>query len=136
MVPHTAYERRRELRVRESRHSFMLFDKKYYDCESGKFIRDKLPIINSYSLCDFYEDEYTDNYNKRSFVRENKHIPNMPKFIPKDNDWDDEIEEDQEIEKPPQNLPQKPPQDSPRIEFHANDEWSKVWLENAIKGRL
>lgn len=51
-VPHTAYERRRELRVRESKHTVMLFDIRYQNIDTGKFDTDKIHTINSTTLGD------------------------------------------------------------------------------------
>lgn len=57
--PHTVYERKRELRVRESKHTAMVFDKKYQDIETGKYDSDKLQTLNSHgSLNDLMETLY------------------------------------------------------------------------------
>jgi hypothetical protein len=95
MKPHTVYERRRELRVRESQHTFMLIDPKHYDCDTGKYITDKLHTINSYSLSDFVEDGDYHNYtryylHRGNYAGKNRYIENQKWFTPKDNDFDEE----------------------------------------------
>lgn len=83
LEPYTAYEICRELRVRESRHTVRLYDKKYLDIDTGKFNADKLQSIYSSSLTEMTSprryglDDYGD-------------IP--PKyekwFTPKDDDFE------------------------------------------------
>ena len=102
MRPETAYERRRELRVRESRHTLMLFNKRYQNIDTGKFELDRLPTIQSYSLGEIIDDcihnnmsygGYTESrYRDSHYSDEDSYSPiyNFPKFIPKDNDFDDE----------------------------------------------
>ncbi len=90
MRPETVYERRRELRVRESRHTAILFDKKYYDIDSGKFITDKLNTLNSYSLNDLIELES----NEVNTYKKPPRSSSNAWFVPKDNDWDEEIKND------------------------------------------
>ena len=103
--PKLAYEIRREMRVRESRHTAMLFDRKYYDIDTGKFNHDKLGTINSYALHEviddsvhnrmkydisgyYYASAYKDNYE----AEQPKCLPKIPKFVPKDDDFDKEEE--------------------------------------------
>ncbi len=52
MQPYTSYEIRRELRVRESVHTGMVFDKKYFNIDTCKYDFDKLSSIHSSSLAD------------------------------------------------------------------------------------
>ena len=47
MRPETKYERRTCNNVRESKHTVMLFDKRYMDIDTGKYDTDKLPTIHS-----------------------------------------------------------------------------------------
>jgi hypothetical protein len=103
--PETVYERRRELRVRESRHSYMLFDQKYLDIDTGKFVRDKLRKIDSYALADIIDDykhntmSYGFKINRLVFDNDEDErlyndnadrsiVYNFPKFTPKDDDFD------------------------------------------------
>lgn len=85
MTPYTKYEKFRELRVRESRHSVMLFDERHFDVDSGKFVKDKMRTINSYSLNDIIDDSIHHNYDKRHYSSTYSH---KPWFYPKDNDFD------------------------------------------------
>lgn len=98
-VPHYGHETRKEMRVRESTHTVMLFDKKYYDVETGKYITDKLQTIYSESYSDLVESGYGDSgydnrYKRISREKANKQIEEfspvykIPLFKPKDNDFD------------------------------------------------
>lgn len=60
--PQTVYERRRELRVRESKHTVMLFDKRYQDIDTGKFNTDKLSTLNCVSWDDLMQTEKESNF--------------------------------------------------------------------------
>jgi len=100
--PHTVYERRRELRVRESRHTFMLADKKYFNYETGKYDSDKIKTLYSQSYSDLIEDDndYTGQHLGRSSWAAGKNIyierqKKYEKFSPKDNDFDDECRQDE-----------------------------------------
>ncbi len=84
MVPYTRYEIRREMRVRESTHTVMLFPRRYQDIDTGKYCTDKMETLYSESLANlsyscngtgYYVNAYAGYYN-------------IPKFIPKDNDFD------------------------------------------------
>jgi hypothetical protein len=99
-VPGTRTEKRLIMNVRESSHTAMVFDKKYLNVETGKFDTDRLCTLNSLSLNDLVEDAvYQDNclnaYVRRA-KRDNeeisKNVYNFPKHVPKDNDFDAEIE--------------------------------------------
>lgn len=111
LKPFTSYEIFRELRVRESKHTVMVWDKKYYDSDSGKLITDKIKTINSYHISDMIDDYAHDHMvydkypeyrikNRQIKEEENSRIFNIPKFIPKDNDFDKEceLEEIKELE--------------------------------------
>lgn len=78
-IPHTAYERKRELRVRESMHTVILFDKKYQNIDTGKFDTDRLETIQSCTLGDALDNSinYYPHYKKQE--------DNSPEleFIPK-----------------------------------------------------
>ena len=109
MEPYTAYEIRRELRVRESRHTVMLFDKKYQNIDTGDYDTDRLETINSYSLGDNVDDfkhnhmEYGySSYHRASggkYVgggkKDNDTVNHIPRFVPKDNDFDEECMRDE-----------------------------------------
>lgn len=110
MEPYTAYEIRRELRVRESKHTCMLFDRKYYDVEAGKYCFDKLPTIQSLSWSDVYvdNDNHTEEYFNRPGWATGKNVyierqkmeeENQKWFTPKDNDFDEECRRDEENKK-------------------------------------
>lgn len=94
MKPHTSYERRREMRVRESRHTVMLFDKKYYDCETGKYITDKLPSLYSQTYHDLCVDESGVTSAEMSYKR--RYSKEEAWFVPKDDDFDEECNRDEE----------------------------------------
>jgi hypothetical protein len=101
LQPYTAYEIRRELRVRESRHTVMLFDKKYFDVEYGKWIKDKLPKIDSYSLADIIDDSVHNNMiygDERHYYLKEIQEENYSSawFVPKDNDFDEECRLEEE----------------------------------------
>jgi hypothetical protein len=100
MVPHTVYEMRREMRVREGRQTVIIHPKRYYDTETGKFRLDKLESIKGYTLADIIDDTIHNNmtYGGYPECRWNDQPQedysrqyNIPKFVPKDNDWDEEI---------------------------------------------
>ncbi len=70
------------------------------DYESGKYVTDKLPTLNSYSLAEIVDDNihndmtywYARHYGKYSYsIHEEKY-----KFIPKDNNFDEECKIDEE----------------------------------------
>lgn len=100
MVPHTVTEIRREMNVRESRHTVMLFDRKYYNIDTGKYDTDRLPTLYHQSLSELVEsgdynngapyERYTKFYSKLN--------PEIEKwFTPKDDDFDDECKADAKI---------------------------------------
>lgn len=112
--PHFKTERKKVLDViRTPSLSLMLFDQKYYNCETRKFDSDKLKTLNSFSLADIVDDnEYgygtrhknwwwdsEKHENEVEFKHADK-IITIPKFTPKDNDFDEEekIQEKQRIE--------------------------------------
>jgi len=79
-VPQTKYERRCVLRVRESKHTVMLFDQKYYDVETGKFKTDKLQTLNSYSMGDYIDESNhydVNEYAGTRYSRDNHHYHRM-----------------------------------------------------------
>jgi len=71
--------------------------KKYQDIDTGKFVRDKLSKIISYSLGDIIEDTPNSYYRwQNGYLQyekdiEQSNIYNFPKHVPKDNDFDKEI---------------------------------------------
>ena len=98
MVPYTKYEIRRELRVRESRHTAMVFDRKYFNIDTGKYDTDKLSTIYSQSLSDYYGNGYgcaDIRHTQDVYSYEDRE----PIFIPKDDDFDEECRRDDEIKR-------------------------------------
>jgi len=107
-IPHTKSERRREDVVRETAFTAMGFNRKYFDIDTGKFITDKLPTIESCSLYDVFEDCVHENmqygnyarhhcsfrYHKRSVQVDE--VQEEPKFIPRDRDFDEECRKEEE----------------------------------------
>lgn len=100
-IPGTVYETHRELRVRESRHTAMVFNKRYQNIDTGKFDTDKLPTLCSGYLPDLItrESDSTDGYrpSRQKVTRCNDNAW----FVPKDNDWEEEekIREEEERQK-------------------------------------
>lgn len=82
MCPYTSYEIRRELRVRECRQTAMVFDKKYFNCDTGKCDTNKIETIPSYSLgyIGFSGAYMVNGYKTDS---EDKSW-----FVPRDNDFE------------------------------------------------
>jgi len=104
VTPRTAYETRRELRVRESKHTVMLFDKKYQDIDTGKYCSDKLETLNSQSWYDLIERDYYHaegtSYHYWTNPKAKKRVESDLKwFEPKDNDFEieDKIERERKI---------------------------------------
>lgn len=73
--------------------------KKYYNCDTCKFDTDKLKTLNSLTLSDLTLDEHEDNWvnpyvnqvkKEKEETQSTSIIYNFPKFIPKDNDFDEE----------------------------------------------
>jgi|SRR4026207_1345969 len=95
-VPHTVYERRRVMNVRESRHTAMLFDKRYYDVETGKYNTDKLPTLYSMSLADLYTNEWHDDHSRHQYLWDRPDIKEAW-FVPKDNDFDEDCSREDRI---------------------------------------
>lgn len=90
--------------------------RKYYDPDTGKFNTDKMVTLNSLSLSDMTLDEHEDNWvnpyvnqakRDREEIKQTSIIYKFPKFVPKDNDFDEEerlekqrlLAKKQEIEK-------------------------------------
>lgn len=102
LKPHTVYEIRRELRVREKRQTAIAWDKRYFDVESQKYITDKLETIQSYNLHEVIDDSYHNRYwcDDPRYYSTNIYdgffhsIEDL--FVPKDNDFDDECRRDEE----------------------------------------
>ncbi len=98
LIPHTLYEIRREMRVRESRHTVMLFDKKYYDIDNGKFDTNKMQTIPSHSLAELCTDDYIGlNVDSEYLCRYRNEESKW--FIPNDNNFDEECRLEEEIKK-------------------------------------
>ena len=60
-TPHTAYERRRELRVRENKQTVVLFDRKYQNIDTGKFDTDKIHSLNTMTIGDIFSSSTKQN---------------------------------------------------------------------------
>lgn len=102
--PHTVTERRREMNVRESTHTAMVFDRKYLNIETGKFDTDKLCTLNSMSLLDLMDEGDSSNWintyvrqARRDREQPSANTYNFPKHVPKDNDFDAEIRREKEL---------------------------------------
>jgi paraquat-inducible protein B len=68
--------------------------KQYQDIDTGKYVRDKMDKIASYTLGDIIDDD-AHNYMTYAVPRSRAHydkvdttVSNIIKFVPKDNDWD------------------------------------------------
>jgi len=96
-VPHTVYERRREMRVRESRHTVMLFDRRYYDIDTGKFKTDKLPTLYSESWADLMESGDSSQDHTDYLYRKKGYCDTW--FTPKDNDFEEECRKEDEAKR-------------------------------------
>jgi hypothetical protein len=68
--------------------------KKYYDSDSGKWIRDKLEQIKAYTLYDIIDDGIHNGmtYPEPRNTWEYKSPFNIAKFSPKDDDFDLEVQ--------------------------------------------
>lgn len=92
-VPYTRTERKKVLNVRESKHTIMLFDMKYYDVETGKYKTDKLPTLYHSSLAELVVNDSSEtgyhNYLDRCRKEE-------AWFVPKDDDFDDDCRREEE----------------------------------------
>jgi hypothetical protein len=100
--PNTVTERRREMNVRESRHTAMLFDRRYQNIDTGKFDTDKLHTLNNLSLVDLMDEGDSSNWintyvrqAKRDRQQQDTNVYNFPKHVPKDNDFDEELRREQ-----------------------------------------
>jgi len=99
-VPYTRYERLRELRVRECRQTVMAKFDKHQDIDTGKFDTDKIKTMNSQLLNDIMDDNefgygtrrnyYHEIENPVSYVNDGDRKIAIPKFVPKDDDFDKE----------------------------------------------
>ncbi len=102
MIPHTVYERRRELRVREMRQTAIAWDRKYQDIDTGKYNLDKMQAIECLSWNDVVQPD-TDEYYGEYRPRKNNVVSLLPllpeKFVPPDNDFEEECRRDEERKK-------------------------------------
>ena len=104
MTPHTIYEIRREMRVREMRQTAIAWDRHYLNIETGKLITDKIGTLNSYSWDDITVSECQSTgiqeHNQRCRKEKLDYSPiyNFPRHVHKDDDFDDELDEKLEIE--------------------------------------
>ena len=105
--PHTVTERRREMNVSESRHTAMLFDRRYQNVDTGKFDTDKLHTLNNLSLVDLIIEEspeclvaparYHRKWDRNRREQRDTNVYNFPKHVPKDNDFDEELKREKAI---------------------------------------
>lgn len=80
------------MRVRESRHTVMIVDKKYLNIDTGKYDSEKIPPLFHHSLSDFmigYNDHVVEPRQRRSKIYKKKEYPGAW-FTPKDDDFDEE----------------------------------------------
>lgn len=96
--------------VRTPTVSFMLFENRYYNPETGKFNTDKLSTLNSCCMADLEESysnestygNYTTHRPTRRYTKENNKW-----FTPKDNDFDEECRRDEERSRHSQSEPKR-----------------------------
>lgn len=91
--PYTAYEIRREMRVREPRQTAIAQPKRYFDIDTLKFDSDYIETISSYPLNDFFNEDCGVS-DPRHLVVGNR---NNKWFTPKDDDFDEECKKDNEV---------------------------------------
>src|SRR5258706_3717637 len=100
-VPHTRYERLRELRVRECRQTAMVITFRYQNIDTGKYDIDKIKTISSLSLAsEMSETEFVGiGRNKRldygeerniSYIEDGARRITIPPIVPKDDDFEEE----------------------------------------------
>lgn len=58
--------------------------KRYYDSDANRFIRDKMPLVESFTWTDITEGE-----KESYFYIEKQRRHDRAWFVPKDNDWED-----------------------------------------------
>ena len=95
------------MNIRESRHTAMLFDRRYQNIDTGKFDTDKLHTLNNLSLVDLMTEESGEYYSAPIRYRHKRErrieherqasIYNFPKHVPKDNGFDEELRREKEI---------------------------------------
>jgi hypothetical protein len=102
-VPHTRYERLRELRVRGCRQTAMVIAFRYQNIDTGKYDTDKIKTISSMSLAsEMSGSHFNGGYSGSrysfddieetvSFVNDGERRITIPTFVPKDDDF--ELEE-------------------------------------------
>lgn len=100
MKPHTYYEIASTMRVRECRQTAIVWPRKYYDIDLCAFDSDRIETINhdGFSLSELMESCDGHHYGEPLPVtahQEGSSIYNIPKFTPKDNDFDDECRRDE-----------------------------------------
>jgi hypothetical protein len=134
-VPFTSYERKRELRVRESVHTVMLFDKQYQDIDTGKFDLDKMPIINSYSLAHAIDGNDSYKHGRLDRDYEDTNIYDFLRALKKKvrDEKTKEKREKANLERAKEEKIlsiQREIEDKERAEFHAKRQ--KEWLANRV----
>ena len=76
----------------ESKHTAMVFDKKYQDIETGKFATDKLPTIASYSWADcMLEDDDFDKEKNEELYR--LQVEDVARRIARENGYSEQAVE-------------------------------------------
>lgn len=99
-VPHTRYERLRELRVRECRQTAMVIAFRYQNIDTGKYDTDKIKTISSLSLASEMSEShfnggirnpnyYADQEEAVSFINDGERRITIPPFVPKDDDFEE-----------------------------------------------
>ena len=104
MRPDTVTEIRREMNVREPTQNVMVWSKKAYNADTCKYDTDSIATIHSYSLSeltdsgDYHAPDprhiYCSTYRPLEDEPINSPVYNIPKFIPRDNDFDKECEKE------------------------------------------
>jgi hypothetical protein len=92
-VPYYGREIRREMNVREPSQNVILFSRKYFNVETGKFDSERLPTIHSLNWADIVTPDYEScNNNERhhGIYGEWNERRSEKWFVPKDDDFDEE----------------------------------------------
>jgi hypothetical protein len=100
MRPDAVSEIRREMNVREPSQNVMVWGKKAYNADTGKYDTDSIATINSYSLSqitksgNYHPDARHISPDYRS-DDDYSSVYNIPKFVPKDDDFNEECRQDE-----------------------------------------
>jgi len=89
------------IEVREGYCTVYAGHKRYQNIDTGKFDTDRIKTLNSFTLNDLTLDEHEDNWinpyvrqanRDKEEIQKTSIIYKFPKFVPKDDDFDREIE--------------------------------------------